>query len=140
MREEKYNLLVGKISSQYTDSDTLLEKFYNQLESGKIQVDNHPPYSSPTACLNWGTTYKISRDDCLYDYEPLTPAEIVPLIDNEKPEGMVNFILERMSDIGITKPLNHENLTSGDLPEKRIVYSPGGTILFQLKKWGLQNQ
>ena len=135
MREEKYNLLVGKISSQYTDSDTLLGKFYNQLESGKIQVDNHPPYSSPTACLNWGTTYKIY--DCLYDYEPLTLSEIVPLIDNEKPEGMVNFILERMSDIGITTPLNHENLTSGDLSKKGLSILP---ILFQLKKWGLQNQ
>ena len=39
-----------------------------------------------------------------------------------------------MSEIGITRPLNHENLTSAIMPIKGESIS---SILYQVKKWEL---
>ena len=132
MREQKVVLLDEKLSGKYIDADTLLEKINYQIKSGAIQVSNVPLALSPMACLNWSLTYKIY--DCLYDNEPLTPAEIVSLINFEKPEGIINHTLEHMSRIGITRPINHENLTSADIPIKGLSIL---RILHQVKKWEL---
>ena len=135
MKEQKHNLLGEKLSGKYTDVDTLLDKVNNQIKSGKIQVDKDP-LQSPMVCLNWGLTYKIY--DCLYVNEPLTPAQIASLVDYEKKvyekEVIVNHTLEHMNRIGITKPINHENLTSADVPIRGFSISP---ILYQVKKWEL---
>ena len=132
MKEQKHIIFGEKLSGKYIDADTLSEKINRQIKSGAIQVSNAPLALSPKACLNWNLTYKIY--DCLYDNEPLTPAEIVSLIGYEKPEGIVNHTLERMSDIGITRPINHENLTSADIPIKGLSIL---RILHQVKKWEL---
>ena len=136
MREGKYNLLNEKLSGKYADIDTLLDKVNNQIKSGKIQVDKDS-LQSPMVCLNWGLTYKIY--DCLYDInEPLTPAQIASRVDYEKKvyekEIIVNHTLEYMSRIGITRPINHENLTSADVPIRGFSIS---SILYQVKKWEL---
>ena len=95
MRKQKRNSLGEKLSGKYIDADTLSDKINRQIKSGAIQVSNAPLTLSPMACLNLSLTYKIY--DCLYDNEPLTPAEIVSLIGYEKPEGIVTHTLERMS-------------------------------------------
>ena len=130
MQEQKLNILREKLSGKYTDADTLYEKINKQIESGAIKVDTAP--LSPMYCLTWDITYKIY--DCLYENEPLTPAEIVPLVNHEKPEAIVNHTLECMGDIGITKPINHENLTSADRPKEGLSIL---SILHQIKKWTL---
>ena len=130
MREEKYNILGEKLSGQYTDVETLLDKINKQIESGTLQVSNDS-ILSPMKCLNWSLTYKIY--DCLYEHGSLTPTEIDSII-NDRPPGIINHALELMSLIGITKPVTHENLTSGDLPRKGLSILP---ILHEHKKWEL---
>ena len=136
MQERKQNLLGEMLSGKHTNADTLLEKVNSQIEAGTIQVSNEPLLQSPMACLNWGLTYKIY--DCLYENQPLTPAEITSRIDYERriyeEEVIVNHTLECMSEIGITRPLNHENLTSAVIPIKGKSIFP---ILYQVKKWEL---
>lgn len=135
MREQKHNLFGEKLSGKYTDAVTLSDKVNNQIKSGKIQVDKDS-LLSPMACLNWDLTYKIY--DCLYVNEPLTPAQIASHVDYEKKvyekEVIVNHTLEYMNRIGITRPINHENLTSADVPIRGFSISP---ILYQVKKWEL---
>ena len=46
---------------------------------------------------------------------------------------MIAHILEHMSLIGITKPVNHENLTSGDV----LLGERSAHILYEVKKWEL---
>ena len=136
MQEQEKNLLGEMLSGKYTDMEILLEKVDSQIEAGTIQVSNDPLLPSPKACLNWGLTYKIY--DCLYENQPLTPAEIASRIDYERQmyeeEVIVNHTLEHMNEIGITRPLNHENLTSAVIPIKGESISP---ILYQVKKWEL---
>ena len=136
MQEQKKRLLDEMLSGKYTDEDTLSKKVNSQIEAGTIQVSNDPLLPSPMACLNWGLTYKIY--DCLYENQTLTPAEIAARIDYAQQiyekEFIVNHTLEHMSQIGITRSLNHENLTSADMPFKGLSISP---ILYQVKKWEL---
>lgn len=136
MQKQNKNLLGEMLAGKFTDVKTLSEKVDSQIEAGTIQVNKAPLMASPKACLNWGLTYKIY--DCLYENQPLTPEEIASRIDYERQiyekEVIVNHTLERMSEIGITKPLNHENLTSADIPIKEFSVSP---ILYQVKKWEL---
>ncbi len=136
MQEQKKKLLGEMLSGKYIDVKTLSEKVDSQIEAGTIQVNKVPLMASPKACLNWGLTYKIY--DCLYENQSLTPAEIASRIDYERQiyekEFIVNHTLEHMSGIGITRPLNHENLTSADIPIKGLSISP---ILYQVKKWEL---
>ena len=120
MQEQKKRLLDEMLSGKYIDEDTLSRKVNSQIEAGTIQVSNAPLLPSPMACLNWGLTYKIY--DCLYENQSLTPAEIAARIDYAQQiyekEFIVNHTLEHMSEVGITRPLNHENLTSADIPFK----------------------
>lgn len=136
MQEQKKRLLGEMLSGKYTDEETLSKKVNSQIEAGTIQVNNDPLLPSPMACLNWGLTYKIY--DCLYENQSLTPAEIAARIDYAQQiyekEFIVNHTLEHMSEVGITRPLNHENLTSADIPFKGLSISP---ILYQVKKWEL---
>ena len=81
--------------------------------------------------MNWNLTYQIY--DCLYVQGSLTPAEIDSLIRYGDPDT-VTHALERMCDIGITKPVNLENLTRADLPSKGLDILP---ILHNEKKWQL---
>ena len=135
MKKQTHNLLGEKLSGKYTDFDTLSGKVENQIKSGEIQVDKDSPRPL-MACLNWDLTYQIY--DCLYVNEPLTPAQIASRVDYEKKvyekEVIVNHTLECMNRIGITRPINHENLTSADVPIRGFSISP---ILYQVKKWEL---
>lgn len=131
MRERKYNLLGERLWGQYTDADILLEKVNSKIRAGTIQVSNDAFLPSPMNCLQWGITYKIY--DCLYANGPLTASEIDSLI-NDKPPGVINHTLEYMNHLDITKPVNHENLTSRDVPHKGLSILP---ILHEVKKWEL---
>ena len=115
------NFFGGKPSGKYTNYDTL---------SDKIQVDEIPLLASPKACLKWDITYKIY--DCLYEHGALTPAEIDSLIKHRDID-MIAHTLERMGDIGITKPLNHENLTRANALGNQSIFP----ILYKVKKWEL---
>ena len=129
MREQKHNFFGEKLSGQYTDVETLLDKINRQIKSGAIQVSNDP-HLSPMKCLNWGITYQIY--DCLYEHGALTPAEIYSLTRYRDP-NMIAHILEYMSLIGITKPINHENITYRD-----VLYGEASAhILYEQKKWEL---
>ncbi len=134
MGEQQHSISNEKLTGKYTDFDVLSDKINRQINSGIIEVDKFP--LPPLACLNWDLTYEIY--DCLFVNGPLTPAQIASQIDYEKPlydkEVVINHTLERMSDIGITRPVNHENLTSGDLPFRGDSISP---ILYKVKKWEL---
>ena len=130
MKEQKRNILGEVMTGKYTDVDTLLDKVNSLIKSAAIKVNNDT-ILSPMYCLQWGITYKIY--DCLQEHGSLTPVEIDSLI-NDKPPGIINHTLEFMSLIGITKPVNHENLTSADLPRKGLSILP---ILHEQKKWGL---
>ncbi len=136
MQEQKKRLLGEMLSGKYIDKETLSKKVNSQIEAGTIQVSNDPLLPSPMACLNWGLTYKIY--DCLYENQSLTPAEIAARIDYAQQiyekEFIVNHTLEHMSEVDITRPLNHENLTSADIPFKGLSISP---ILYQVKTWKL---
>lgn len=136
MQEQKKKLHGEMLSGKYADVETLLKKVNSQIEAGTIQVSNDPLLPSPMECLKWGLTYKIY--DCLYENQSLTPAEIAARIDYAQQiyekEFIVNHTLEHMSEVGITRPLNHENLTSADIPFKGLSISP---ILYQVKKWEL---
>lgn len=131
MRTEKRNILGEVLAGKHTDFDTLSEKVNSKIESGEIQVVSGPLLQSSMDCLNWNLTYQIY--DCLYVHGSLTPAEIDSLIRYKEPD-MVTYILERMCDIGITKPVNLENLTRADLPRKGLDILP---ILHNQKKWEL---
>ena len=131
MNEQKRNILGEVMTGRHTDVDTLLDKVNNLIESGRITVSYDPILPSPMDCLQWGLTYKIY--DCLYEHGSLTASEIDSLI-NDQPPGVINHALEYMSDIGITKPVNHENLTSGDVPRKGLSILP---ILHERKQWEL---
>lgn len=131
MRKEKRNILGEVLAGKHTDVDILLEKVNSKIESGEIQVVSGPLLQSPMDCLNWNLTYQIY--DCLYVHGSLTPAEIDSLIRYGDPDT-VTHALERMCDIGITKPVNLENLTRDDLPSKGFGILP---ILHKKKKWEL---
>ena len=132
LKEEKRRNILGEVmAGKYTDIDTLLDKVNNLIESEQITVSNDSILPSPMHCLQWGLTYKIY--DCLYEHGSLTPVEIDSLIRYGDPDT-VTHALERMGDIGITKPVNLENLTRDDLPSKGFDILP---ILHKKKKWEL---
>ena len=131
MKETKRNILGQVMAGKYTDVDTLLDKVNNLIQTGEITVSNDPILPSPMNCLQWGLTYKIY--DCLYEHESLTPVEIDSLI-NDSPPGIIDHTLELMRLIGITKPVNYENLTPRDVQRKGFSVL---TILFEQKKWKL---
>lgn len=131
MNQPKHNILGEIMAGKYTDVDTLLDKVNNLIESGEITVSNDPILPSPMDCLQWRLTYKIY--DCLYEHGSLTPVEIDSLI-NDSPPGIIDHTLEFMSLIGITKPVNYENLTPRDVPRQGLSVL---TILFEQKKWKL---
>ena len=131
MRAERRNILGEVLAGEHTDFDTLSEKVNSKIESGEIQVVSGSLLQSSMDCLNWNLTYQIY--DCLYVQGSLTPAEIDSLIRYGDPD-MVTYALERMCDIGITKPVNLENLTRADLPSKGLDILP---ILHNQKKWQL---
>ena len=119
------------MTGRYTNYDTLSTKVESLIQAGTIQAEEIPLLSSPKACLNWDITYQIY--DCLYEYGSLTPTEIDSFIKHGDTD-MIAYTLERMSDIGITKPINFKNLTRGDLPTKGLNILP---ILHNQKKWEL---
>ena len=132
MGKQKHIFFCEKLSGQYTDVDTLLDKINSQIKSGAIQVSNDPNLS-PMKCLNWGITYQIY--DCLYEHGALTPAKIYSLTRYRDP-NMIAHILEYMSLIGITKSINHENITYRD-----VLYGKASAhILYEQKNGNLQNQ
>lgn len=124
--------LGGKPSGQYTNYDTLSNKVESLIQAGIIQSEEIPLLPSLKACLNWDIIYQIY--DCLYVHGALTATEIGSMLSIHRPPGIINHTLKNMSHIGITKPVNYENLTSADVPRKRLSILP---ILHKLKKWEL---
>ena len=130
MKEPKRDTLGRVLAGEYTDFEKLSGKVNNLIESGVIQISDDP-ILSPKRHLEQTITYKIY--DRLYEHGSLTPAEIHLYINDIDP-GTISHYLERISLIGITKPVNHENLTFKDVPHRGLDILP---ILYERKKWEL---
>ena len=132
LKEEKRRNILGEVmAGKYTDLDTLLDKVNKLIELGQITVSNDSILPSPMNCLQWGLTYKIY--DCLHVHGSLTPAEIHSQINESDPDT-IGHTLERMGDLGITQPVNYEDLTRADLPTQGFSILP---TLNEQKQWEL---
>ena len=130
MEEPKRNLLDEVLEGKHTNFEKLSDKVNRLINSRENQVINDH-IRTPESYLEQTITYKIF--DCLYDHGSLTPSEIHSVIKITNP-GTISHYLERISLIGITKPVNHENLTFKDVPHKGLDILP---ILYEEKKWEL---